>query len=332
MKSLLAYAFLHTSFNEGLRSPLDILDRVVVRSLVFSALPQITDIKCQSLVEKDWGIKVPVNVLRYTLGRLRSRGIIVFDKSGRAADEFVVVGASVVKDQIRLKEAAARAVYDRIKSNIDGWLMRDENRLNLSADEVLEKWLDDSATSFLGGAADAKAVSRIDREVNKVIVSAGKLLEPAPDEQFLQDLSELALGDVLYRSLREIVDGEVEDISTKNDARLPMDDVSVYLDVGVLFRACGFFGARHEAAALELLDMARRTGCKLKTFQHTSDEMSEGIAAVASSIQRNPSGAYGPIVTYALENGLTAADLLAILSDLKNDCCAGCRSCREAIA
>lgn len=317
MRTTLAYAFLTTHFNEGTRSPLDILDRVVSRTILIKGVTQFRIAEAQRLIYDDWGINIPLNVLRYCAGRLRSQGLIRFGGNIEADDNiFTIASKSVETEEIKQKEKIARESYDRLAAKIRAWLAREPNPDNLSADEVIEKWLDESAISFLGGHASAKSVGRLDREVNRVIVGSGRLLDKTPDEEFLADLSQLALGDTLYRSLVEILASEVPDAGAPAEVgSRAMSAVDVYLDVGILFRAGGYFGDMHSPAALEFIKMCKDTGCRLKTFRHTADEMTEGISAVADLLRIRPSLAHGPIVSYAMENGLAPADLIREASE-----------------
>lgn len=321
MKSTLAYAYLTTSFNEGAKSPLDVLDKVLIRTLLHRSPIILDHAETQKLVEADWGLSIPINVIRYSLGRLRASGQIEYRTEAEStADTFVFMPRPTALADSKARELQAREKYDRTIKKIRTWLMRDDNPHNLNADEVVEKWLDESALSFLGGKSDAQTAGTLDRAVNQAIVGAGRLLETKPDDEFLSDLGELALGDVLYRSIRDVTENDLNGQSAHDQGTTAaMSGVDVYLDTGVLLRACGYHGKRHTPAALELLQMAKDTGAKLRAFRHTADELSEGIAAVADMLRRRPGDAHGPIAAYAFENHLTPAQLLekSLASDSK---------------
>lgn len=317
MRTTLAYALLTTHFNEGSRSPLDILDHVVSRTLLLNGAKQFRIFDVQNAVYNDWGISVPLNVLRYCIGRLRSQGLINNSSNvGTDDDKFTISWKPAETDAIKLKEKLARESYNRLIKKIRLWLAREPYTDNLDPSDVIDKWLDESAISFLGGTASARSVARLDHDINRVIVGSGRLLDTSPDEEFLSDLSQLALGDTLYRSLVEILSSEAPATDAPLDSSAKaMSAVDVFLDVGILFRAAGYFGDKHSPAALEFIKMCKDTGCRLKTFRHTADEMAEGIAAVADLLRMRPSSAHGPVVSYAMENGLTAADLLREASE-----------------
>lgn len=97
-----------------------------------------------------------------------------------------------------------------------------------------------------------------------------------------------------------------------------MDGVDVFLDTGVMFRALGYFGRARERAATELLDICKATGCRLKAFDHNVSEVVEGLLAVASRLHAG-ANAFGPIVSYAIEEGLEATDLIEASQRVPDD-------------
>jgi hypothetical protein len=306
--TLIAYAYLKTSFDNGATSPLEILDKVVLRSLL-TENNGIDIASTKVKVKKFWGIDVPISVLQHNINRLIGKGYLKRHKIGND-NRYSIDITQVERDDIRSRERSARAQYERIKNKISSVLLSIGNPYKLESDEIIEKWLDHSAISFLGGQAEAKFASEEDREVNRVVAIAGRIPDDQHDEEFLSDLGQLCLGDVLYRTVREITSSDLEENSLEGTLiSLPMSRVDVYLDVGIIFRYFGYFGAQHATAARELLLMAKQTGCNLKIFTHTLEEFSEGIIAVAEKIRSHPSRVYGPILTYAIENGSSASDL-----------------------
>jgi hypothetical protein len=129
-------------------------------------------------------------------------------------------------------------------------------------------------------------------------------LDPDPNDTILDDITNLVVGDLLYKAISTISEGQsIEGIQRR------MEGVSVFLDTGIIFRVLGYFGRIHHKAGLELLDICKATGCALKAFEHSVDEVTEGLLSVASRLHAG-SNAYGPIVAFAVEQGYSAADLV----------------------
>ena len=207
-------------------------------------------------------------------------------------------------DEIREKEKETQKMYNHVVREIKAELIREEVT-NLTPHEVIERFLDSGGLAFIGGAAGSTAfVTADDLTANRIIAKVVNVFDPGKNNSILNDLTNLVVGDLLYKAISTVSEGEVEDALQRK-----MEGVSVYFDTGVLFRALGYFGRVRENAAIEFLDICKATGCTLKVFDHTVDEIVDGLIAVASRLHAG-SFAFGPIVSYAIEQGISGADLI----------------------
>ena len=159
-------------------------------------------------------------------------------------------------------------------------------------------------------------IDKFDEAAIRIVVRTTGILSGKRDEDAINDLTSVAIGDMLFQAVATVSEMDhIEDKTFENDQK-KMEQVSIYLDTGVVFRAFGFLGVEREEAAGELLSMMKETGCRLNVFEHTLNEMQESIYAVA---ERLGTKAYGPLVNWSIENSKDSSDLLEIADSLSEN-------------
>lgn len=320
MKNLLAYAYLMMNFDAGACSPLQVLERVVVRSLRNTAGEQTLG-QLRHAVEKDWGFTIPIKVIRYTLGRLSAQQRVHWEyDEGRLEDTYVLRMSEAEKINVKKQEQLARDKYERFRKKVTAVLFRENLGTKYTAGEVIEAWLDKSALSFLGGGlAAARPPSAEDFTFNRIIAKTLGVSGQV-DEEAISDLTDLALGDALYRSLKEITELDVDDQTGSRQAILTSKSVQVFNDVGIVTRALGYLGEEQRIAAEEVFKMAREVGYLVCMFEHTLDELREIVSGAAYHLQSGSSVPHRSMVKYALRMGVSATDMLAKSNRLREAC------------
>ena len=294
---------LTASYNEGVRTPLGTLKSVISHTLVRTTGP-ISTSKIVTNVEENWGLKIPAKVVSYSMSQLIYDGKaqrIIAEKKGDD-DLFEAIISDEIRSEIKRQEAAAREQYSRLTKAIQEEIHRENLQRKFDASELLEEWLDKGSIAFLS-TNYSSVWNSLDRKINTIIVKALNL-ESYEDNEYLNDLTDVALGDAIYRSLKELTEYEAESQNTYAKRNL-----TVYLDTMILSRAFGFLGPFHQESTVELLKMAHDLGYPLKAFDHTVDELQEIILAASS-------GFSGPMLEYALSNGLEASDLIELSQEI----------------
>jgi hypothetical protein len=308
------YAFLKVSYDHfNLRNPLDLL-KPVIHHHIRSDHPHIIDLeRVQSQVAASWGLHVPVTVIRFVLSRLRKDGVVEFDRSQR---RWIGVLNKERNDQLIAAEDSARSTYNRCLSRIQDALVHERDN-GSDHDEVLAKFLDSSPASMFWEGLPLTHPDRIDDLVIRVIVRSLGLLHGKPNIQAIDDLAAIAAGDMLFHAIASVSEWE----ATGPGPTDPMKDVAVYLDTGILFRALGWldrFGeSTFQSGTREILEMARRTGCQLRAFDHTVEEMKEALYAISARLY-STSGAFGPMLDHIITHGLSPSDLVERAGDLEH--------------
>jgi pimeloyl-ACP methyl ester carboxylesterase len=308
-----AYALLKATFTENVRNPADAITPIIKRALFNYGTGVVADSALQKKIKNMWGLDVPLNVIHYSLPRLASAGIVHLD---RTSFQYKLVDPQYTDREVIDREKLSREQYNRTRGRIDRVII-DLGIAHVSGGEVLEDWLETSALSFLGGINPAYNSNNDDRIVQRIVSSA--LLSYEFSGDLTRDLAEIALGASLYRAVKELTEYSDSDIDA-SDLRKSMADVEVYLDTPILIRALGYGRAELNQAASELLGMCAATGCKLRVFIHTVEELQRIIrnsATIISQPWRFDRRDFGrDFVSYAMEKGLDSSQLTELAANI----------------
>lgn len=316
--TILAYAFLRAFYNRGVQNPLDALIPLVKRALMDNGNKKIDQKKIQRSIRDRTGLDIPINVIRYTFPALAREEILELDTKSYI---YQLRSQFYVDEEVKQLEQAARDTYNRLVSNTKK-VIEAENSRDFEADELIEYWLDTSALSFLGSINPAYNADRKDREANRLIALG--LKNPFFGETFLTDLTEVAMGDCLFRAIKGVTEYDVEhesaeDSTAEIDAifKKKMDRVSVYFDTRFVLRAIGFVNEDLKKAAEEVLGLCRAAGAEVYIFDHTVEEVRRIIESVAIRLKYSQV-AEGDIAYYAYQNGLEAGDLVDLAAQIED--------------
>lgn len=287
--TILAYAFLRAFYNSGVQNPLDALIPLVKRALMDNGQKKIDQQRIQRSIRERTGLDIPINVIRYTFPNLAREGVLELD---RATFIYQLKSESFTDQVVKTLEQEARARYNRLISNAQKILTAEDNR-DFGADDLLEYWLDTSALGFLGSANPAYNADRKDREANRMIALA--LKDSDFGAVFLDDLTEIAMGDCLFRAIKGITEYDAEPENAEAsaaavDARFKkkMDRVDAYFDTRFVLRSIGFVNENFKKATEELLGLCRATGTNINIFDHTVEEVRRIIEGVANRLRARP--------------------------------------------
>jgi hypothetical protein len=305
---ILAYAFLKATYGEHVRNPVDAVMPIVKRALFNYGKNSIDSNKLQKKVAGSWGLEIPMNVIRYMLPKLWRLGILARDEK----THLYTLSDPEYRDQAIVEaERIARETYGEVVGQLTSTCS--DLGVKLTGDEVLEGWLDRSSLSFLGGstAAAYRPPSARDRIINRVIAKA--MSQYGYSSELQKSLTEIALGDALYRAVQSLTEFNLEDIDAI-DLTQRMDKVSCYFDTALILKVLGYLDEEQTSAAQELLSMCKATGCRLSVFSHTIDEIQRIFRAASLNLyhQQRSAAIRGDLASYALEHGLSENELIEL--------------------
>ena len=305
---LIGYAFLKVSFNEGSADILDLTLPLVRRALHQWRRAEINPEALQKRVEEVWGMIIPQYVLRTLLGKLNALNVVYFDAQAKV---YRLKGTDSFFLNIIEKEKEAQGIYGRVISSINAELLR-EGVDSKTGRSVIEDFLDKSSISFISSDFFPGKLTKEEELSARVIARIIGIESGTINHEFLNDLEYLIIGDLLYKAIQAISEGDSFD---QVSAR--MTGVKVFLDTGVIFRVLGYFGDGFQKPAEEMVEILKATGCDLCTFEHTVDEVAEGLRAVSTRLYSG--GAFGPIMKFVLQNGISRVDLLEAAANVPRE-------------
>ena len=304
--SIFAYAFLKAAYAEGARNPLDALVPLVKRALMGAKSTTIDAADIQKKIRTTLGLSIPINVVRYTFPILGKEGILRLNSN----HIYELVSAGFNDESLDNIETQTRDRIIRVRKKLNRVFL-DYDFNTFSPDEFLEAWLDSSSLSFFGGLNPAFNATPKDRELNRLIYI---LVEKHDrDGEFLSDLTEIVLGDAIYRAITAIT--EYEYTGTNSEINLKMSEVDVFFDTRYLMRVLGIGVPSMVTAARELLSLCKSTGCQTFAFDHTVEEIQRILRTVSDRLVYGLE-IEGDVAAYAFNNGLEPGDLIAYAAEV----------------
>ena len=319
-KTVLAYSFLKATYGASTRNPVDSVIPLVKRALREVKAGEIDQHKLQRVIRRIFGLEIPLNVIRYTFPHLAKQGAIELRKP---SFRYHLIGAKFQDAKILEIEEEGRKQYQRLLAKVRS-ISSDHGIEGFRAEDVLEDWLDSSSLSFLGGNNPAYAAGNDEREINRIVAIA------LTDPTFAKDLSDVAIGDALYRAIKEITEYAVEvkpEKAASEDDQIKdaiaiyssaMKGVALFFDTRFVLRILGYVADELSKAATELISLARQLDAKTCVFRHNLEEIQRIFDSVAINLQHNLGE--GEIASYAFEHGLLPADLIELGMELEKNC------------
>ncbi|MFN3857498.1 MAG: hypothetical protein ACK4RV_07075 [Caulobacter sp.] len=302
--AIFAYAFLKAAYAEGVRNPLDVVIPLVKRALMRSRTAEIDQTSIQAEIRSSLGIEIPLNVIRFTFPALAREGILQLDNFiYRLSDR------NYQDDTLQDIENSSRDQLDRVRKKLNR-IFIDHDFRAYTPDEFLEQWLDASALSFFASPNPAYAASARDREINRLVYLI--IRDYDADGKFLEDITEIVLGDSLSRAIKAITEYDVDDSAPLTSR---MDGVSVYFDTRFVMRTLGFGQDQLTQAARELIQLCKATGCTVGVFDHNVEEIRRVIRTVADRLVRGVP-VDGDIASYASDYGFGPEDLIDLAATI----------------
>lgn len=304
--SIFAYAFLKAAYAEGARNPLDSLVPLVKRAFMGAKSTTIDAGDIQKKIRATLGLNIPINVIRYTFPILGREGILRLNSN----HIYELVSAGFNDEGLDNIETQTRERIGRVRKKLNR-IFIDYDFDSYGPDEFLEAWLDRSSLSFFGGLNPAFNATPKDRELNRLVYLI--IEKHDPDGEFLSDLTEIVLGDALYRAITAITEYEYSGDNT--EITLRMSEVKVFFDTRYLMRVLGIGTPSMVSAARELLSLCKSTGCQTFAFDHTVEEIQRILRTVSDRLVYGLE-IEGDVAAYAFSNGLEPGDLIAFAAEV----------------
>jgi hypothetical protein len=140
---ILGYAYLKVNFDIEKKNAYDIVLPLVVRALHTLSGPVVPAPELQKSIREIWGLLIPENVLRSMLPKMAERGYL--NRSGLL---YTLNKARLAEHHFEDREKLAQEIYQRVQQGV-GRLLIIHKEDTLTADEVIERFLDTGSEAFL---------------------------------------------------------------------------------------------------------------------------------------------------------------------------------------
>lgn len=304
----LAYAYLSAAYDAGasVRNPLHTLKPLILSVFEKNSGRALNRDQVAEVFASMFGIDVPLNIFSYVMASMVNVDGTLIRRSDQGIKD-IAHANYIPADLIRVKETKqlerdAKRRWNVAVNQIRAQLVyakRDFGR----PEDVLEQFLDTSSIGFVGHGGKAYAQTGSDRDLNQFIFHC---IESDNEGEFLEALTELAIGDVLYQSIKSVTEFEAGYDEAINRS---MEGVSVFFDTRFVLNLLGVNGPEFERSARETLALCQQTSCKTKVFEHTVDEIDDIFITVSGKMQSG-SAADGGVASFALEQAMSPSDLL----------------------
>jgi hypothetical protein len=308
--TIISLAILKVNWDELRKGYLDNFVPIVAECIRRSSDDVVSLPDVQNDLENLFGLKIPQNVIRAILSKVRKQGYI------RAEDR--VYKRDLVKlDQlgfhdmqqkvVRMHECLIQSLIEFCSRNY-GVTWSEED-----AEEALQTYLQNNQVFITCAATHGTIIPLMKRSTKGSAFLVGS---------FVKHLQETHSADFDY--FETVVKGNMLAnaifLPDPNQASRKFHRTEVYLDTSFLMFALGHAGQARRDPCSELLQLLYETGADLRCFRHTVEEIKGILDACASRLARGQSReAYGPSIGYFLAKGFTASDIELLSIRLEED-------------
>jgi hypothetical protein len=305
---LVACAYLNACMDGGIFDPTEMLKKVIIDVLHRNAGRKIGIIEIGSGITTSWGFGVPEATIAH---HMRSPQIKDFWEKG-TDQKFQIVSTSSAFDALDKEKRHAKDCIESASKAIARELIL--NRLNdqYTPNKILSSWLETGPLGIVG-FDPSSFEPQIDPVVNAIIMKCGGV-GGARNSEFLENLTTIAMGDVLYRALEiSTAITRPNDSDEDKDAH-SMSEVSIFLDTGLVSRILGFYLEDEEAISKSFIQLCRKTGANIYVFEHTLDEFN---AVCSDGLRRSLTSTDSPMPRYLLEKSITTSEAALLISSAR---------------
>ncbi len=299
--SLFGLAVIKVNWDHKHHDYIDILVPMVAECIRENQYTVVSLPELQQHFQFLFGLRLPQHVLKSVVKRMRSRRLVrlanrvyypVYSKLNNL--NFSPVRHSVIRMHNDLVDAIRRFVLHHFKLE---WSEED-------AEIALQSYLSEreqmTYRSLIAPASaqPTEGAQYIVAEFVRYVVD-----NESPEAEYIDTIVK---GSMLANAIF---------LTEPCDQQMRFRKTDVYLDTPILMNALGYNGEPRQVPCVELLDLVRSAGGRLRCFSHTVDEIRGILYAHASSLQQSDlSNAYGPAFEFFLSQGFTASDveLLAV--------------------
>jgi len=307
--TLVSLAFLKMNWDINKTNYLDNFIPFAIESLKDFNVDIISTQALQKQILDNFGIQIPINVIKSLLFRLCKKGIVAvnnyifYRNNEKLIDkEFVTIQKDVQKS------------YSDLINDIRNYSQRTHNTRLLESDveRILLSFISfNQIALFQPNPSDnifpsIKGLSQKERLIiSDYINNLNQTNSP-----LLNNLETIAIGYMIANALY---------LPDLQNANKKFQRTRIFFDTSFIIYALGYGGEEMKIPALELLNLLRINGAQLFCFSHTLEEIKGIFLACISKLGHIEDTPFGRTVHFFTINGFTPSDIQLLVSKLERN-------------
>lgn len=302
--ALVGYAVLRANYNADAPSYLDNFQPFILSVLAGSGRSFLEKSAISDTIREQFGITIPSLVVSKLIRRTNKLGLTkAVGQDAVALTESGLNSTPAIAEEITLYGRKQQELVEHFRIFVEHNYPSHVELLKLDLGKALAEYFDRQAVPLLNESLRGRARSSSDSQGLEFLVSAFVSRLAESDQARFAYVVEAAKGAMLASVL--VID--------TSGLSASLDKLSLVLDTPIMMDALGFHGDLPEAAAEQVLALARSQGAKLVTFEHSVGEVHGILESIEGSLRRggrSKSTASGYL--HFAESGYSPADVMVL--------------------
>ncbi|WP_185751190.1 hypothetical protein [Arthrobacter sp. 31Y] len=301
--ALIGYAVLRANYNAEAPSYLDNFQPFILGILASSGKPFLEKRLISQTINDEFGISIPSLVVGKLLRRTNRAGLTVaVGQDAVAITDEGLKSAPAITEEVKLYERKQLELVEQFRTFVEENYPSHLDFLLQDLGQALAEYFDRHAIPLLNEGLRGRARSAEDSHGLDFLVSAFVSRLAQSDQARFAYVVEAAKGAMLASVLVLDTSGLSESLA----------QLRLVLDTPVMMDALGFHGPIPEAAAEQVLSLARSQGAQLVTFEHSVGEVQGILESIEISLRRGTSKSTAAGYLHFAETGQSPADLAVL--------------------
>lgn len=307
-ETLISLAILKVNSEEKGTDYIDYIIPFILFSCSKSKIIIVTEELAQQILKDEYGLLIPIYVMKTIIKRLKKRGYIVQERN-----ENHLVNDKIKIDDLENKKKTFTEKYDFLINEIIIYTKKNF-KLDWNYDKtilIILDYLSSFSIEFLKNNGQTSAIPKGKKsKINElyIINSFVKYLKDKDDKMFY-DLTDLVKGNMLANAL---LCKDLDKILKK------YDNVVFYLDTPIILRLINLQGEYDYKCTCELIKILKKLNAELAIFEHTFREIFNVISYCEDNFDNSKSSSI-KIIDELKKMGKTKEDLILIKTNLEKN-------------
>ncbi|MDT0160669.1 hypothetical protein [Bacillus sp. AG4(2022)] len=305
--SIIGHAILAVNINSNNSTFIDYFLPMVSETIRVSPNEYITIEDINNDLIKSFGIRIPLNVIRTILNKLKRKKYINYNAPSKS---YTPNRRLLEKSNFKEKQIEILGYHQQLILELKDFLLSNSVEVNLDeAEKYFEEFLEETGYSLSYEEPFDFSESDVIRKRRLFLVSKFiKKIEEDYSPTF-NYYESIVMGNMLANAMYYTEPDKFQQKFTHT---------IVYLDAPLIIFALGYAGKLREEPCNELIKMLRQNHAVIKCFQHSVDEIRDILYGCISKLENGQSDNFGTI-EYFLSQQYDKANILSLINSLERE-------------